>query len=605
MGKKRIRLEKSGDRKPGGAAAKSGDADAKGGKNANKVGSKANKAPPTSNKPKPKPKPVEAKLTPKGFHEKCTFIAELSEAILQDPRQAFVASRHDPFTVVAIHENAQEGGGDKEDGDNDNDDDDVDEDDEEVGVKRVNRMKRLIDMANQGGKYDKANFSSKEERQHVARLAMVSLLAIFTDILPSYRIRPPTSEERNIRVSKETKQLWDYESQLLTHYQQYLNILEQTWDALGKRSFPPPALAATSVICLCELLKSAMHFNFRSRILQVVVRTLNYNASKWLAQKAKALLLSEGDDRVFLGDLDDDLDLDGDTDVTANAAAPKANTESMITDAHEINVQCCEALKYVFVSDKQGDVALEAVRLMTKQIKDRKCSGVHPLVLETFQKLPLRVHADEAEAAKLHDQAAKKNRKKNKLEAVIEDELHETKATVDRSLLARAQAATLEQVTLTYFRVIQKAAEEFTSNNQEQEENANGNGKNGDGTGPKRPMASSTTRFLLPVTLEGLAKIAHLINLDTVLDLLDVLKQLLKNVDQLPLDAALNCVLTSFQTLQGPGRELQIDPKEYVTPLYFQLPRYVCVCMLVRELIWFGLARLVLVWLEAILDLFL
>jgi len=48
---------------------------------------------------------------------------------------------------------------------------------------------------------------------------------------------------------------------------------------------------------------------------------------------------------------------------------------------------------------------------------------------------------------------------------------------------------------------------------------------------------------------------------------------LLANVDKLPLDAALNCVLTAFQTLQGPGKELQIDQKEYVVPLYAQLPR--------------------------------
>jgi hypothetical protein len=43
---------------------------------------------------------------------------------------------------------------------------------------------------------------------------------------------------------------------------------------------------------------------------------------------------------------------------------------------------------------------------------------------------------------------------------------------------------------------------------------------------------------LLPTALEGLAKIAHLINMDTVLDLLEVLKSMLKSVSDLPLDAS-------------------------------------------------------------------
>jgi nucleolar complex protein 3 len=72
-----------------------------------------------------------------------------------------------------------------------------------------------------------------------------------------------------------------------------------------------------------------------------------------------------------------------------------------------------------------------------------------------------------------------------------------------------------------------------------------------------------------------LAKFAHLVNFDTVVDLLKVLRELLKSVRVLPLDAALNCVMAAFQTLRGPGRDLQIDQKEYVNPLYSQLPRLI------------------------------
>lgn len=53
----------------------------------------------------------------------------------------------------------------------------------------------------------------------VARLAMLSLLAVFKDILPGYRIRLPTEKELEIPVSKEVKQTRDYEAMQLKLYQ--------------------------------------------------------------------------------------------------------------------------------------------------------------------------------------------------------------------------------------------------------------------------------------------------------------------------------------------------------------------------------------------------
>ncbi len=53
----------------------------------------------------------------------------------------------------------------------------------------------------------------------VSRLAMLSLLAVFKDILPGYRIRLPTEKELEVPVSKEVKQTRDYESMQLRLYQ--------------------------------------------------------------------------------------------------------------------------------------------------------------------------------------------------------------------------------------------------------------------------------------------------------------------------------------------------------------------------------------------------
>ena len=53
----------------------------------------------------------------------------------------------------------------------------------------------------------------------VARLAMLSLAAVFRDILPGYRIRPPTEKELAMAVSKDVRKLRDHESSLLRAYQ--------------------------------------------------------------------------------------------------------------------------------------------------------------------------------------------------------------------------------------------------------------------------------------------------------------------------------------------------------------------------------------------------
>lgn len=53
----------------------------------------------------------------------------------------------------------------------------------------------------------------------VSKLAMLSLLAVFKDILPGYRIRLPTEKEMDIPVSKEVKQTRDYEAMQLRFYQ--------------------------------------------------------------------------------------------------------------------------------------------------------------------------------------------------------------------------------------------------------------------------------------------------------------------------------------------------------------------------------------------------
>jgi nucleolar complex protein 3 len=388
--------------------------------------------------------------------QKCEMIAALSETILEDPNQAFKRERD----TSAVKENS-EGGPETT-----------------TTVRLPSKVEQLLDLS-------RPHKNGSDE--YIATLGVMSLLAIFKDIMPSYRIRLPTDAERAGKISKETKQLWDFERAILTYYQQYLKLLEKQWERGQDQHNGPSRLAMTSMLSLCELLKSGFNFNFRSNILTMVVRQMN------------------------------------------NRSCEK------VSDA------CCQAVEHVFRKDAQGEVAMEATRLVAKMIKDYR-GVVRPAVVRSFVKLPLRVHVDEAQAAKLASQANKKKRKRDKELAEIESDLKEGSGTVDNIVLARCQSETLQSVILTYFRIL------------------------------KSPDAKSK-KDLLPVALEGLAKYVHLINMDTVVDLLDVLKHLLADVDSLPLEASLNCALTAFQALHGPGREMQIDQKEYITPLYSQLAR--------------------------------
>lgn len=98
----------------------------------------------------------------------------------------------------------------------------------------------------------------------VARLALLSLVAVFKDVLPGYRIRLPTEKELAMQVSKEVRKLRDFESALLKHFQAYLKGALAV--AQGKRGM---SLAVTAVKCLCSLLATKFSFNYASDLLQV------------------------------------------------------------------------------------------------------------------------------------------------------------------------------------------------------------------------------------------------------------------------------------------------------------------------------------------------
>lgn len=235
-------------------------------------------------------------------HQRIDLIADLSEAVLEDPTSAVSSSR----TTNTDEEEHQY-------------------------TKTQSKLQTLLNLSSP---------NTNGHDGHAARLALLSLLAIFQDILPSYRIRLPTEAEMSVRVSKEIKQTWDYERKLLQYYQRYLQLLEKTWeggkwgnalDGKVNRGGSPTTLAATAILSLSQLLMTCYNFNFRSNILQIVVRQGNNRSSE------------------------------------------------------EIRSSCCSALSVMFAKDVQGEASLEAVRRIAKMLKEggKGGKGVHPDLLNT------------------------------------------------------------------------------------------------------------------------------------------------------------------------------------------------------------------------------
>ncbi|XP_059585953.1 nucleolar complex protein 3 homolog [Alligator mississippiensis] len=337
----------------------------------------------------------------------------------------------------------------------------------------------------------------------VRKLVLVSLMEIFKDITPSYKIRPLTEAEKATKVKKETQKLREFEEGLVSQYKFYLENLEQTIKDWKQRKLKKSnvislkaykGLAEIAVKCLCELLVALPHFNFHNNIIVLVVPLMN-DTSK------------------------------------------------------QISEMCCEAVKQLFKQDKLGIASLGVVKVISGLVKSRNYD-VRPEVLKIF----LHLRIKEVEMKKdTEDITAKKKfmtckdkrknlsrmqRKWKKAEEKLERELLEAEASESKEKKLKLHTETLNIVFLTYFRILKKAQ--------------------------KSP--------LLPAVLEGLAKFAHLINVEFFDDLLMVLHSLIASGD-LSYRESLHCILTAFYILSGQGDVLNIDPLKFYTHLYKTLFR--------------------------------
>uniref|UniRef100_A0A3Q2VZF9 Nucleolar complex protein 3 homolog n=1 Tax=Haplochromis burtoni TaxID=8153 RepID=A0A3Q2VZF9_HAPBU len=226
----------------------------------------------------------------------------------------------------------------------------------------------------------------------VRKLVMVSLMEVFKDIAPTYRIRPLTSAEKTAKVKKETQVLREFEEGLVSQYKFYLEDLEQTvkdWKQKKKKRSQAVALQAygglaeVAVRCLCELLVALPHFNFHNNIVVVLAPLMNDSTKK-------------------------------------------------------VSGVCCDAFRKLFQQDRAGGASLATVRVISGLVKSLNYN-VRPELLRTLLSLRIKeveMKKDIEAAAPKKKFMTNKERKKNlsrmqrkKAEEKLEKELLEAEAS--------------------------------------------------------------------------------------------------------------------------------------------------------------------------------
>ncbi|CEI98565.1 hypothetical protein RMCBS344292_12671 [Rhizopus microsporus] len=252
----------------------------------------------------------------------------------------------------------------------------------------------------------------RDDNPIVRKLALLTQLAIYKDIIPGYRIRPLTEAEEEQKVSKDVKKLREYEKSLLTNYEQYLKDL--TVLTSKKKAEEDPALSLVATKCLCELLVSKTHFNFRLEIMVSLVTRMS--TVQW----------NEGADL------------------------------------------CRKALIEVFENDESGKYSLDAVKMITRMVKS-KSYIVSENAINLFLHLRLK---DEMvpEASKKNDDEAVGKKRKNKDKPFltkkakkalketkeIEKEFREAEAVVSKEEKEKNHSETLKLIFAFYFRILKK-----------------------------------------------------------------------------------------------------------------------------------------------------
>ena len=252
----------------------------------------------------------------------------------------------------------------------------------------------------------------------IKKLALATQTAVYKDVIPGYRIRAYDAEDIGTKVSKEVRQTRQDEQALVSGYQGYIKQLT----ALAKgRSHGQgdTGLKSVAINCACTLLLAVPHFNFRTELLNILIRQLG----------------SKGHSTDFM--------------------------------------KCVETLETFFAEDEDGAPSLEAVTLLTQMIKKRDYN-IQESVLNTFFQLRLlselsskssTTKSDRHEGKskyrgknvkKQWEHRSKKEKKIARERKAVEKDMKEADALVTHEDRDKMQSETLKLVFVTYFRILKQ-----------------------------------------------------------------------------------------------------------------------------------------------------
>ncbi|KAE9620820.1 hypothetical protein Lal_00019209 [Lupinus albus] len=372
----------------------------------------------------------------------------------------------------------------------------------------------------------------KDNDPTIVKLGLLSLLAVFKDIVPGYRIRLPTEKEMEMKVSKTVRKMRYYESTLLSAYKGYLQRLM----ILEKK----PLFQHVVVRCICSLLDANPHFNFRESLLDSTVRNIN----------------------------------------STNEAIRKL---------------CCSTIKSLFTNEGKhgGEATVEAVRLIADHVKAYNCQ-MQPDSVEVFLSLSFYddlgkpEKADEDQKNKYKKNKKRKNseasnqlpendRKKSRRELIsktreeVEADYKAASFTPDVMEQRQMQTETLSAVFETYFRILKHTMQSIVARPPEANSGA--------------LSTAVEPHPLLAPCLKGLGKFAHLIDLDFMGDLMKHLKILASGSSNpgstsengskcLTVSERLQCCIVAFKVMRNNLEALNVDLQDFFVHLYNLIVEY-------------------------------
>lgn len=302
----------------------------------------------------------------------------------------------------------------------------VDEDKPEIPVRQqileakeeLARIAGLIieNPEEHAGAYRTLAQIAASENPTIKKLALVTQMAVFKDVIPGYRIRPIAESDLAEKLSKEVRRLRAFEQALVGSYQTYVKELTKLARFSSRDgSDGTTTVGHVAISCACALLLAVPHFNFRGELLKILIN--------------------------------------------------KLSGKKMDANFHK----CRETMETIFRDDEDGHSSLDAVTILTRMIKARNYR-VDESVLNTFLHLRLlsefsskasQTQVDKpdpggkSKSAKVKKEfRTKKQRKQLKEFKVVEKEFKEADAIVSHEERDRMQAETLKLVFVTYFRIL-------------------------------------------------------------------------------------------------------------------------------------------------------